>query len=747
MEETYFPIVIPAYYLSAGLALYTAIHSLIFVFSKDRVSLNISLAGLSLFIMGYQITYAAYYQAGAVVDASVVLKFQVLFLLGIILSGYAFIAIYTEYQRITRLLTILFFFFLVLLPFNFYSPHSLWFTTLEVTAPLRMPWGETLKQFSGTPSVWNLAIQLILLGLLCFAGWRSIVLYRHGNQLSAKMLGFPVILAILVEILGMFIDIGKVHSIYFGGFLFVFIMITMSISLAEDRKKDLMELKRAADLIRRGEIELNSIFKAAPVAVALVKNRAFVKVNDFMCEMWGYSRDELIGMSVRNFYLSDEDYERVGREFYSLVKKYGVATVETRCRFKSGKIIDVLLKGAFLDPEDESAGYVIMSLDITDRKSLEKQNLEREKLESVGLLAGGIAHDFNNILTAILGNVSFARVNLDSKSPIFEILGDAEKASLRAKGLASQLLTFAKGGQPIKRTASISDLLRDTVEFVLRGSNVRSRLDIPEDLWPVDIDNGQISQVVQNLVINARQAMHEGGVIDIHAKNLIVDLDESKSLSIRQGKHVKISIQDHGPGIPEENLSKIFVPYFTTKEKGTGLGLAISYSIIQKHEGNIMVDSELGKGTTFDIYLPASSRQIILEKNESELFKGTGKILVIDDEESILKVALKMLQYLGYKAEASPSSNEAVFKFRNATNSGQRFDVVITDLTFPGEISGLELQRKLKEIDPMIKVIVSSGYSSDSVMADSKAFGFSGVIIKPYNISDLGKILKEVIKN
>lgn len=522
-------------------------------------------------------------------------------------------------------------------------------------------------------------------------------------------------------------------------------MIMMSISLVEDRKNRLFELGQATNVIRRGEMELNSIFKAAPVAVGLVKDRTLVKVNDFMCEMMGYSREELIGQSLRMFYLSGEEFERVGKEFYASIRKNGVSTIETECRLKDGRIINALIKGAFLNPDDESAGFVTMAMDITDRKALEKQNLEREKLESIGLLAGGIAHDFNNILTAIVGNVSFAKVKIDNQSSIFKILGEAEKASLRAKGLASQLLTFAKGGQPIKRTASIKDLLNDSIEFVLRGSNVRATIDIPEDLWAVDIDDGQISQVIQNLVINARQAMLEGGVIDSRAENLIVE--ESNGLSIKPGRYVKISIRDRGTGISKEDLSKIFVPYFTTKQKGTGLGLAITYSVIMKHEGLITVDSDLGKGTTFNIYLPASLDQNILVKSEPGLFKGSGRVLVIDDDESILNIAREMLGYLGYDVKVSPSSEKGALMFQIAKDSHLGFDVVIIDLTFPGEFSGMELHTKLKEIDPTIKVIVSSGYSNDSVLADFNAFGFSGVIIKPYNISDLSKVLKEVIDN
>ncbi|MFI5305072.1 MAG: PAS domain-containing protein, partial [Nitrospiria bacterium] len=368
MEQIFIPIVIPVYYMSAGLALYTAIHSLIFVSSKDRVSLNVALALLSLFIAGFQISNAAFYQATTVVEASFDLKVQIFFFLGAVSSCYAFVAVYTECQRMTRWLILLVLVSAVLLALNFYSPHSLRFITLETVAPIRMPWGETLRQFSGTASFWNWVIRFMMCSLYIFIGWRSIILYRQKKYVSAQFLGLSAVLFILAAIWGVLIELGKVHSIYLGGFVFVFLMILMSISLAQDRKKDVTELKRTAELIRLGEMELNSIFRAAPVAVALIKNRVLVKVTDFMCNMVGYTREELIGQSLRKFYIGDEEFERVGREFYSSIKKFGVATNESGCRIKNGDIITLLGKGVFLDPNDESAGYVAMAMDITERK-------------------------------------------------------------------------------------------------------------------------------------------------------------------------------------------------------------------------------------------------------------------------------------------------------------------------------------------------------------------------------------------
>jgi CheY-like chemotaxis protein len=375
-----------------------------------------------------------------------------------------------------------------------------------------------------------------------------------------------------------------------------------------------------------------------------------------------------------------------------------------------------------------------------------KNLLKIQKLESLELLAGGIAHDFNNILTGILGNISLAKAWVDPGDRLFERLNEAEKGSLRARDLALQLLTFAKGGSPIKTVASITCLMEQSIHFALRGSNARSQFFFKEGLWPVEIDEGQISQVFQNLVINAQQAMPEGGAIQIDAENLTVASDQEKYPPFKKGNYVKISIKDHGIGIPKDNLSKIFDPYFTTKQKGSGLGLAISHSIIQKHEGYLTVESEPGTGTTFFIYLPASSKELNpRKKEEDDLVMGRGRILMMDDDETVLDMAEKMFRHLGYEVDLSCSGTAALLRYRQARDSGQAYDAVLTDFTVPGDIGGLEVLRKLREMDPRVKVIVSSGYSNDPVMANFKTIGFSGVIMKPYTITELSKTLHDII--
>jgi nitrogen-specific signal transduction histidine kinase/CheY-like chemotaxis protein len=372
-----------------------------------------------------------------------------------------------------------------------------------------------------------------------------------------------------------------------------------------------------------------------------------------------------------------------------------------------------------------------------------------EKIESVGVLAGGIAHDFNNLLTAILGNISLAKMETDPGAEAFKVLSQAEKASLRAKDLTQQLLTFSKGGAPIKKVASIIPLLRDCVPLAARGPHLRYEFSLADDLWPVEIDEGQIGQVIQNVVINAGEAMPGGGTIQIRGENVMVEKEKSRQgLSLVMGKYVKISIEDGGVGISEENLSKMFDPYFTTKSNGSGLGLATTYSIIKKHGGYIEVESQIGVGTTFHIYLPASQKKIPPQKEiptPPPSPSRQGRILIMDDEEIVRYATGSLLAHLGYEVESARDGAEAIALYQKCKQTGQPFDVVIMDLTIPGGMGGKEAIQKLLEIDPEAKAIVSSGYSNDPVMADYKDYGFRGVVAKPYRIEELREVLHKII--
>ena len=374
---------------------------------------------------------------------------------------------------------------------------------------------------------------------------------------------------------------------------------------------------------------------------------------------------------------------------------------------------------------------------------MEEELLRNQKLESLGVLAGGIAHDFNNILTTIIGNVSMAKDQVRPEDEIFDLLKESEMASTRAQTLTKQLLTFAKGGAPVKETASIKAILKESSSFVLRGSKSGCEFSIAEDLWSAEVDVGQISQVINNVVINADQAMPEGGIIQVAAENLIIK--DKHGLPVKAGKYVRISIKDQGVGIAEKHFLNIFDPYFTTKHAGSGLGLATTYSIIKRHNGHIKVESQLGHGTTFHIYLPASEKTVS-EKEELKLIKGQGRILVMDDEASLRKMVWRMLEHLGYEAEFAKDGAEAIRMYKEAQASEKPYDAVILDLTVPGKMGGKKAINKLLEIDPKVKAIVSSGYSNDPVLANFQEYGFKGMMPKPFEPRSLGKVLHEVLQ-
>ncbi|MCK5405722.1 MAG: response regulator, partial [Desulfobulbaceae bacterium] len=357
-------------------------------------------------------------------------------------------------------------------------------------------------------------------------------------------------------------------------------------------------------------------------------------------------------------------------------------------------------KGAPIrDLDDTVVGVVLIFRDITPERRMEEELEKARKIKSLGILAGGIAHDFNNILTAVIGNISLAKANASPETKYYECLGNAEKAGLRARDLTQQLITFSKGGAPLMRSASIEEIIRDTAQFVLQGANVSSSFSFADDLWLCEIDEGQVSQVISNLVINANQAMSEGGVISIAAENMTVG--KGANLPLKQGKYVKITVADHGEGISPENLPKIFDPYFSTKQAGSGIGLATSYSIIRRHRGLVTVESVLGDGTTFYIYLPASDAKSVAQGSEvTGLTKGKGRILVMDDEEIVREVVEQMLVYLGYEVVFVADGSQAIERYRESRESGASFDLVILDLTVPGGMGGKETMEHLLKIDP-----------------------------------------------
>lgn len=412
------------------------------------------------------------------------------------------------------------------------------------------------------------------------------------------------------------------------------------------------------------------------------------------------------------------------------------------------KVLLDTLKIPFTDQNNEILGIVGVSRDVTHKKKMEDELLKIEKLESVGVLAGGIAHDFNNILTAVLGNIELASYGLKGReSAACELLDEATKATRRAVKLTRQLLTFAKGDELVRDATDLAALIRETAEFVLHGSNVVCEYNFPEKLWMANADGGQISQVIQNIVINAKHAMEDGGTIRIHCQN-VNELKETSQDSPHTGGFVKIVIADTGSGIPEEILDKIFDPYFTTKQKGSGLGLALSHSIIIKHQGIMTVQSRVGEGTTFTIFLPATAESC---ETRAENFQGEHvpmqavKILLMDDDEVIRDVVGIQLKTLGHKAEMAVNGDEAVQKYKEALKSQRRFDIVIVDLTVPAGMGGEEAARHILEIDKDAVIVVVSGYSNDQVIDNFREYGFKGTLTKPFGLFELERMIKDVL--
>ncbi len=472
-------------------------------------------------------------------------------------------------------------------------------------------------------------------------------------------------------------------------------------------------------------------------------------INKIAEQLTGWTQEEAVGKSLSLvFQTINEKTRRSSENPVERVLSEGTLTAireDTILISKEGTESIIADSGAPIrDKNSRIIGVVLVFRDITEWRKMEQELLRTEKLESLGILAGGIAHDFNNILTAILGNANLGKMYC-TEERVAEKLDKIEKASLHAKDLTQQLLTFSKGGAPIKKIVSVPELIRDSVSFALRGSNVRCHLSTARDLWPAEVDEGQISQVINNLVINADQAMPEGGIIKVQAENVIIAPEDR--LPLHPGKYVRIAISDEGVGIPEPHLSKIFDPYFTTKQRGSGLGLATSYSIVRQHNGHIQVESEVGTGTAFTIWLPASEPLWKPEEKEvSRPLHGRGKILLMDDEVAIRDAASEALCHLGYEVEVAHDGKEALELYKKAQKMGTPFDAIIMDLTIPGGMGGEEAIQSLLHIDPEANAIVSSGYSTDPVMSDYEKYGFKGVVTKPYSIKELNEILARVLQ-
>ena len=529
----------------------------------------------------------------------------------------------------------------------------------------------------------------------------------------------------------------------------------MSLTIKDGYEKiqqEVAEKIQTEHALRESEDKFRTFFEMSPVGIVIYPialdplNRTLTSsvYNTAFHNFFGYSREELRQMSVAEITHPTDLRKNIVFMEELVAGKRDSYTMEKRYIKKGGDIFWGLINVTLLKSSYGKPPQVMTTLvDITERKLIESEQLKIEKLESVGILAGGIAHDFNNILTTIVNNISLAKLSTNPDNNTVEILSNMDEACRRAKDLTNQLLTFSKGGTPVKKIISIKEQIRDSSLFALRGSNINCKFFIAHDLWPVEIDAGQIDQVLYNLLINAVQAMPGGGTIFISAKNT---RSETHTNEKTQKDYVKITIEDQGAGIPEGNLKNIFDPYFTTKQGGSGLGLACTYSIIKNHGGNIAVYSEDGKGAVFSIYLPAVHDQFIAsEQREARIVGGSGKVLLLEDEDSVGETISRMLTQIGYDVVLTKDGSDAVTLYKEALTTSEPFDSVIMDLTIRGGMGGKDTMQHLRNIDPHIAAIVSSGYFNDPIMANYQDYGFIGVLPKPYDIEELSLLLNRVM--
>jgi len=508
--------------------------------------------------------------------------------------------------------------------------------------------------------------------------------------------------------------------------------------------RDITKRKTVETSLRESEEMFRNLAENSPNMIFINRKGKVVYANRECERITGFTREELSADSF-NFMtlIAPESTDVVKEHYLRHLRGEDVPPYEYTLITKDGRRIEAINSTKLIKFRGEDALLGVVT-DITERKLAEENVRKAQRLESLGILAGGIAHDFNNILTVVMGNITLCMLNPADTALVTSNLKAAEEAVGRAKDLTRQFLTFSRTSVPVKRTMRIDDMLRNVVAFSVSGSAVRADFRISDDLWPVEIDEAQINQVINNLVINAIQAMPKGGSLAIRASNEIVDA--GGSFPLEGGEYVKISVSDTGQGIPEENLARIFDPYFTTREMASGLGLAISYSILHKHGGYIDVASRPGEGSTFTFYLPASKEAVHMDVREGgAMIEGRGRVLVMDDDEGVLVIAEKFLRYLGYEFLMTRNGREAVERYFEARDSGSPFSAVILDLTVPGGMSGRDAVEAIRERDPGVRAVLSSGYINDPVVINYHEHGFRDVITKPYRIDELSRVLHRVL--
>jgi len=509
------------------------------------------------------------------------------------------------------------------------------------------------------------------------------------------------------------------------------------------------QMAKSSEALRESEIQKKAILDGITSHIVFVNKDLEIQwANAAAGKSADKSPEELVGHKCYEFWGNPEkpcENCSTANVFRTNKPNQGVK------HFPDGRIWETRAEPVF-DDDGNLMGVVEINLDITEKTRMETQLQQARKLESIGHLAGGIAHDFNNLLFIVMGNLALIEDDIKPVNGVAEYLKNSYEACRRAQALTKQLITFSQGGAPVKKSGSIGDLLKEITTFSTSDSNVEFNFSIPHDLCLVEHDEGQMNHAIKNIIINAIESMPAGGTIDVKAENYNITV--KRELPLPEGKYVKISIRDQGVGIPKEHLSMIFDPYFSTKEMGTqkgmGLGLAIVYSIINRHDGHITVKSQVGVGTTFNLYLPVHKKETRelgfteMPKSEKPAIR-TGRILLMDDEKSIRDVTKHMLSRLDYDPDFANEGAEAIKVYKEAIESGKPFEAVILDLTIKEGMGGVDTIKKLLEIDPQIRAIISSGYSNDPVMTDFRQYGFRGALAKPYTMQDLGDVLKKAV--
>ena len=513
---------------------------------------------------------------------------------------------------------------------------------------------------------------------------------------------------------------------------------------------DIDERKRseAALAAERERLAVTLRAMAESVITTDVQGRVLF-LNEAACELTGWTATAAIGRLLEEVCVLRHEKSRQALPplAAAAIRTDQVADLPARTALFDRTATPRLVEGRCApihDVHNQAMGAVLVLRDVTERARLEGEILRASKLESVGVLAGGIAHDFNNLLTVVMGNITLAMLDVQVMAAAGRWLQNAEVGVMRACDLTHQLLTFARGGEPVRSAVNLPDVIKEAAHFALHGSKARCDFTIEQGLWTADVDKGQIGQVVQNLVINAVQAMPEGGVIQITLANQ--RLGQASVAQLGTGEYLCITLQDTGEGIPAENLPHIFEPYFTTKKSGNGLGLAMVYSIIRRHSGHIEVDSELGRGTRFRFWLPAVPGIVAVPQEVAPAPQTyTGRVLFMDDEEPIRLMVSALLERLGFQVMLAVDGQEAISRYFEAMAAHARFDLVIMDLTVPGGMGGREAMLELRKRDPGVRGLVSSGYSSDPIMANYRAHGFNGMLAKPYRLTELAKAIRAVM--